>query len=65
MKHGLGELFFVSLGAVGWFYWFFMAYLLGSPMMFVANFFLIFLTAPVGLYSLFFGIPEWVIYLFG
>ena len=51
---------------IGWLYWIWMAFQLGSFSMFVAGlippFFLI--SIPVGAYSLFFGLPDWVINYF-
>ena len=52
---------------VGWLYWIWMAFQLGSFSMFVVALIplLHLITAPVGVYALFFGLPDWVfIYFF-
>lgn len=64
-----GGLFLVMYGllGIGGLYWLWMAIQLGSFGMFAIGIFpLAFLvTVPVGAYSLIFGMPDWVIALFG
>lgn len=66
---GLGVILFALYGvlAVGGLYWFWLAIQLKSFGMFLVGMFPLswIVTAPVGAYSLIFGIPEWVINIFG
>ncbi len=63
----VGIAFFATV-SIGTLYWLWMAIQLGSFLMFaIAIFFppAMLVTGPVGLYSLIFGPPEWVINMFG
>lgn len=53
--------------AVGSLYWLWMAIQLGSFLMFALILFppSIIITAPVGIYSILFGPPDWVLHVFG
>ena len=57
----------MALLPIGELYWLWMAFQLSSFWMFAMAFFppTILVAAPVGAYSLIFGIPDWVIYRFG
>lgn len=57
-----------GLVAIGSLYWLWIAIQLGSFLMFVLGVFpitTIFLAMPVGAWSLLFGVPDWVINVFG
>lgn len=56
-----------SLVGIGSLYWLWMAIQLESFMMFVVGIFPLFIiiTAPIGTWSLLFGIPDWVYNIFG
>ena len=58
---------FLLIGTLGWAYWMWMAINLGSFMMFffgiLGPFALV--AGVLGLWSFFFGIPTWLIYLVG
>lgn len=60
-----GILIFIAL--FGGLYWLWMAITLGSFWMFVIGLFPLFyiVTAPVGAWSLVFGIPDWIFNFFG
>lgn len=60
----VGLFFLISLGDL---YWIWMSIQLGSFMMFVAGLFPLFfiVTGPVGAWSLLFGVPDWVVNMFG
>lgn len=60
----VGLLILIGLGDL---YWLWMSIQLGSFMMFVAGLFPLFyiVTGPVGAWSLLFGMPDWVVNLFG
>ena len=52
-----------GLFAVGGLYWFWMAIQIGSFLMFVIGFFpptSLLLAAPIGAWSLLFGVPDWI-----
>tara|TARA_R110001606_G_scaffold399274_1_gene583325 strand:- start:5999 stop:6244 length:246 start_codon:yes stop_codon:yes gene_type:complete len=53
--------------SVGTLYWFWMAIQLGSFTMFLVLIFPPFLivAGPIGIYSLIFGVPDWIINIFG
>lgn len=53
--------------SVGTLYWLWMAIQIGSFMMFLVLLFppAMIITGPVGIYSLIFGTPQWVLNLFG
>ena len=54
------------LGILGFFYWLWMAIKIGSFWMFVVGISpLAFMTVPVGAWSFFFGMPDWVGNMFG
>ena len=54
------------LAIIGFFHWFWMSAKIGSFWMFVAGITpLAIITVPVGAWSLFFGIPDWVVNIFG
>jgi hypothetical protein len=57
---------FILIG-IGDLYWLWMSIQLGSFMMFVAGLFPLFflVTSPVGVWSLLFGVPDWVANMFG
>jgi hypothetical protein len=61
-----GMLFFVTLMPVGCLYWIWMAIQLKSFVMFVLGIAgpAVLITAPIGAYSLIFGMPDWVQSLF-
>ena len=73
----IGELFEGAMGmafmglfiliGLGDLYWLWMSIQLGSFIMFVAGMFPLFfiVTGPVGAGSLLFGVPDWVINMFG
>lgn len=73
----IGELFEGSMGMafgglsilifLGNLYWIWMSIQIGSFMMFVAGLFPLFfiVTGPAGVWSLLFGVPDWVVKLFG
>lgn len=51
---------------VGYFYWAWMSIQLGSVWMYIWGTSTLILVAPfVGVYALFFGVPDWVVYLWG
>lgn len=64
-----GVVIFACYGliAVGSLYWFWMAIQLGSFLMFLVLLFppAFIVAAPVGAYSMIFGVPSWVISTFG
>ena len=57
---------FILIG-LGDLYWLWMSIQLGSFMMFIAGLFPLFfiVTGPVGAWSLLFGVPDWVVNIFG
>jgi hypothetical protein len=63
-----GTLGIIILGllCVGELYWFWISFQIGSFMMFAVGFLgpVILITAPVGAWSLIFGVPQWVINFF-
>lgn len=73
----IGELFEGAMGmafmglfiliGLGDLYWLWMSIQLGSFMMFVGGVFPLFfiVTGPVGAWSLLFGVPDWVVNMFG
>lgn len=63
----LGVIFYLFL-AVGSLYWLWIAIQIGSFWMFILGLFpptAIFLAMPVGAWSLAFGVPDWVVNIFG
>ncbi len=60
----MGVIILIGLGNL---YWLWMSIQLGSFMMFVAGLFPLFfiVTGPAGAWSLLFGVPDWVISMFG
>jgi len=57
-----------ALWGLGGLYWLWMSIQIGSFLMFVVGIFppsTIFVAAPVGAYSLLFGVPDWVLRVFG
>lgn len=56
-----------TLGGIGQLYWFWMSIQIGSFLMFLSGLFPLFfvVTSPVGAWSLFFGMPNWVYNIFG
>lgn len=65
-KLGMGGVLFLSIGGfAGWAYWMWMAFHAGSFMMFVFAFLgpTAFVAAALGLWSLFAGMPLWLVQL--
>ena len=64
---GTAAFLIFTLLPVGWLYWVWTAIQLGSFGMFVMGVIppLAIVTAPIGLYALVFGVPSWVVSLFG
>jgi hypothetical protein len=63
---GVAGFYALSIGMfIGWAWWMWMAIHLGSFGMFVFGIFgpLAFLAAPLGLWSILFGIPKWLLYM--
>ena len=57
---------FPVLGIIGFFYWLWMSINIGSFWMFIVGITpFVIITVPVGAWSLFFGIPDWVVNIFG
>ena len=64
---GLIMIVFFASFSIGTLYWLWMAIQLGSFLMFAVILFppAFIVTGPVGIYSLIFGVPPWVISMFG
>ena len=64
---GVFILVFVASYSVGGLYWLWIAIQLGSFLAFVIGIFPVtaIFTAPVGMYALIFGTPDWVVRMFG
>lgn len=67
MIGGAGAMVLFTLLPVGALYWIWIAIKLGSFVMFVLGVLgpAVLITAPIGLYMFLFGVPHWVVSLFG